>query len=69
MPVLCRDESAVPIKAGPGRLVPETAQARAQAHAQTRGTVPEPAVWSLNLPEPLKDRKKRCTLNYALIFF
>ena len=33
----------VPVRAGPGRLVPE------------------PAVMCLSLPEPLKDRKKRCS--------
>ena len=56
MPVvagMCRHEPVEPVRAGPGRLVPEPVPAEpAQARAGR----------CLSLPEPLKDRKKRCIL-------
>ena len=57
MPVVAgmyRHEPVEPVKAGPGRLVPEHVPAEP---AQAR------AVWCLSLPGPLKDRKKRCICN------
>ena len=45
---MCRHEPVVPVRAGPGRLVPEPVPAQVRAGR------------CLSLPEPLKDRKKRC---------
>ena len=42
----------VPVRPGPGRLVPEPVPA-----VPPNGTC-------LSLPEPLKDRKKRCIINF-----
>ena len=48
---MCCDEPVVPVRADPGRVVPEPVSAEP---AQAR------AGWCLNLPKPLKDRKKPC---------
>ena len=51
VPVAAGRSRYVPVRAGPGRLMPEPVPAEpAQARAGR----------CLSLPEPLKDRKKRC---------
>ena len=53
---MCRHEPVVTVRAGPSRLVPEPVTAEpAQARAGR----------CLSLPEPLKDRKKRCMFIYS----
>ena len=52
----------VPARAGQGRSRP----VGAWAGSGTCRPVPEPAVWCLSLPEPLKDRKKRCIIIFLI---
>ena len=57
---MCRHDPVVPVRAGPGRLVPEPVSAEL-AHAHTG--------WCLSLPELLNDRKKRCIKQILGIFY
>ena len=51
---MCRHEPVVPVRASPGRLLPEPVPAEPAQACSGR---------CLSLPVPLKDRKKRCIQN------